>query len=74
MIHRHQVAFSQIHHVDVVTHAGTIFRWIITAENTQLLQLADSNLRDVWQQIIRDAIGIFADQARLMGTDWVEVT
>ena len=29
------VAVSQIHHVNIVTHAGAIFRRIIIAENSQ---------------------------------------
>ncbi|MNT40549.1 hypothetical protein D3C72_1768700 [compost metagenome] len=73
MVHRRQVALSNIHHVNVITHAGAVFGRVIAAEHAQAFTLANSDLRDIRQQVIGNAAGIFTNQPRLMGAYRVEV-
>ncbi|MNF55723.1 hypothetical protein D3C84_371950 [compost metagenome] len=59
--------------MDVVAHAGAVRRRVVVAKHPQFLELADTDLADVGQQVVGNAVGIFADEATLMGTDRVEV-
>ena len=60
--------------MDVVTHARAVRGVVVVAEHADALQLAHGNLRDVGQQVVRNALWILADQAALMRADGVEVT
>lgn len=62
MIHCHQMPFSQIHDVNIITLTGTVLRRIIADENAQLIQFANCYLRDIGQQIVRDPIWTFTKQ------------
>ncbi len=68
------VAACEIHDMDVVTDAGTIRCVIVVAEDIDLRKLSNGHLCHVWQQIVRDALRILADETRLVGTDRVKVT
>ena len=68
-----QMAFGQVHHVDVVAHAGAVGRGVVVAKHGQLGQLAYGHLRDVGQQVVGNAVRVFADQAAFMGAHGVEV-
>jgi len=67
------MALGQVHHVDVIAHAGAIVGVIIVAKDAELLQLARGHLGDVGHQIIGNAGGILANAAGLVGADGVEV-
>ena len=71
--HRHDVTVRQIHYVDVIAYASTIFGRIIVTKNRQRVATAYSNLGDVWHQVIRNALRIFAHIARRMRANRVEV-
>ena len=67
------MAPGQVHHVDVVPHAGAVGGGVVVAKDVDLLQLAHGHLGDVGHQVVGDAVGVLADQAGLMGADGVEV-
>ena len=67
------VPLRQIHHVDVVPHAGAVGGGIIVAEDDQLLANAAGGLGDEGHQVVGDAVGRFADAARGVGPHGVEV-
>src|SRR5699024_3193946 len=69
---RHMAA-GQVHHMDVVPHAGAVGGVIVVAVDMDLFQLARRHLGDVGHQVVGDAVGVFADQAGRMGPDGVEV-
>ena len=77
MIHgifqRLYMAVRQIHHMDVIAHAGTVGGGIIVAEDAQLVAHARRCLADEGHQVVGDAGGVLADQAALMRADGVEV-
>ncbi len=64
----------QIHHVDIVAHAGAVGGVIIIAEHAKLFQPAQRRLGDVGHQVIGDAGGILPDEAGFVRANGVEVT
>lgn len=60
--------------MDVIAHAGAVGRRVVVAEDGELLSFTHRHLRDEGYQVVRDAAGIFTDEATYVGTDWVEVT
>ena len=64
----------QVAHVDVVAHAGAVGGGVVVAKDLNGLELTDGDLGDVGHQVVGDALGVLADQARRMGTDGIEVT
>ena len=73
IVHRSHVTLGQIHHMDVIPHAGAVGGVVIVAENAELLEPPGSDLRDVGHQIVGNAHGILADQPAFMRADGVEV-
>ena len=69
-----QVAVGQIHHMDIVAHAGTIARWVIVSEDRKRCPSAHGHLADIRQQIVRMAFRVFADQAAFMRPHGIEIT
>ena len=65
---------GQIAHVDVVAHTGAVGCGVVVAKDLNGLELAHGNLRDIGHQVVGDALGILADQARRMGADGIEIT
>ena len=60
--------------MDVVAHAGAVGGGVIVAKDLNGLELAHGNLGDIGHQVVGDALGILADQARRMGADGIEIT
>jgi hypothetical protein len=69
-----QVAFGQVHHIDIVAHAGAVGCGVVVSENRKFGQLAHRNLGNVGQQVVGYAVWIFTDQAAFVGAHRVEVT
>ena len=67
------MAAGQIHHVDVVAHAGAVRGGIVVAKDMHLFQLAHGHLGDIGHEVIGDAVGVLADEAGLVRTNGVEV-
>src|SRR3954471_7201559 len=67
------MAAREIHDVDVVAHAGAVGRRIIVAPDAQRGLLADRDLRDVREEIVRNAARVLADRSRGMRADRIEV-
>ena len=65
---------GQIAHVDVVAHAGAVGGGVVVAKDLNGLELAHGNLGDIGHQVVGDALGVLADQARRMSANGVEVT
>ena len=68
------MAAGKVHHVDVVAHAGAVGRGVVVTEHVDVVELAHGDLGHVGHQVVRDALGVLADEARLVGADGVEVT
>ena len=68
------VTGCQVAHVDVVAHAGAVGGGVVVAKDLNGLELTDGDLGDVGHQVVGDALGVLADQARRMGTDGIEIT
>ncbi len=69
-----QMAFRQIDHMDVTPHAAAIGGEPVAAEHLHLLAPAHGHLADEGEQVVGDAVGVFADAATGMGSHRVEVT
>ncbi|MNN61348.1 hypothetical protein D3C81_1765770 [compost metagenome] len=67
------VSLGQIHHVDVVAHAGAIGSGVVVAKHTDVVALPCSSLRDVGRQVVRHPARQLADQPTGMGPHRVEV-
>ena len=67
------MAAGQIHHMDVIAHAGAVRGGVVVAEHVQLFQRAHGHLGDVGHQVVGDAVGVLADEAALVGADGVEI-
>ena len=74
LLQRLYMAFGKIHHMDIVSHTGSVRSIIIVAEHPQFLQLAHSHLGDIGHQIIGDTVGVLSDGTALVSADGVEIT
>ena len=68
------MAFGQVDDVDVISDAGSINGLVIVSEDTEEWEFADRNLSDIWHEVIRQAIRIFAKKSGWVASDWVEVS
>ena len=68
------MAFCQVYHMDIVSHAGSVRSVIVISEYAKLFQLADSYLSDIWHQVVRDSVWILNDGNAVMRTNRVKVT
>ena len=71
--HGRDVAIGEVHHMDVIAHAGTIFGRIVVTKNGQRFATANGDLGDVGHQVVRDPLRVFPHVARRVGADRVEV-
>ena len=67
------MTIGQVHHMDIIAEAGAVGRRVISAEDGQMVSSAYSHLGDVGHEVIRDALGIFADPSAFMGPDGIEI-
>src|SRR5271165_345588 len=65
---------GQIRDMDIVSDTGAIRCVVIAAKNVEAFAPSNRNLGNERNEIVRNALGIFADQAALMGADRIEVT
>ena len=72
-LHRRHVALGQIHHMDIVPHAGAVGGGVVVAVDVKLFQLTHRHLGNIRHQVVGDAVGVLAHQAGLVGADGVEV-
>src|SRR6266496_4195242 len=68
------VASCQIRHVDEVSDCGAIRCGIISAEDIEHRRLTSKDLHDHGHQVGRYATRIFSKEARLVATNWIEVS
>ena len=66
------VAFGEIHHMDVVTHARPVGGGPVAAEHLQLCSAANGHLTHKGKEVVGDAQRVFANAAGRMGSNWVE--
>ena len=62
---------SQVHDVHVVAYARSVRRVVVVTPNMQPFAAPDGHLSDKWNEIVRCAAGIFADQAAFVGIQFV---
>ena len=67
------VGGGEVADVDVVAHAGAVGGGIVVAEDAEFGSFADGDLSDVGHEVVRDAVGVFADETGGVGADGVEV-
>ena len=67
------MTLCEVNYVDVITDAGPVRCVVVIAEYVDALALAGSYLRDVREKVVRDALGIFADEAARVCADRVEI-
>ena len=68
-----QVPQRQVDHMDVVAHPSAVRCVVVIAVDLKLRQLADGDLGNIGQQVVRDAVGVLTDQSALVGADGVKV-
>ena len=73
VFHGSHMALGQVHHMDIVSHAGAVVGIVVIAVDAELLPAADGYLGDIGHQIVGDTSGVLADQAGLVGADGIEV-
>ena len=67
------MSLGEVDDVDVVAQAGAVGGVVVVAEHADLLELADGDARDERHEVVRDAGGIFADEAARVRAHRVEV-
>ena len=67
------MTFSEIHHVDVVTHARPVRGGPVAAEHLELCSAAYSHLTHKGKEVVGDAQRVFSNAAGRMGANWVEI-
>src|SRR5699024_5327687 len=67
------MANCKVYYMDVVAYSGPVRCVIVITEYAQTLQLADRNLCDIRDQVVRDSLRILSDHSALVSTDRVEV-
>ena len=55
--------------MDVVAHPSAVRCVVVIAVDLKLRQLADGDLGNIGQQVVRDAVGVLTDQSALVGAD-----
>ncbi len=70
----YHMGLGKIHHVDEIADTGSVRRVVIITKNTQLLSDADTGLRDIGYQILRNTQGQLADLGRRMRPDGIKIT
>ena len=63
----------QVDNVDVVAYAGAVGSGVVVAEYLDAFKLSNGNLGNVGKQVVRDVFRIFADSARDVGPDGVDI-
>jgi len=67
------VAGREIHYVDIVPHAGPVWRIVIIAVDAKVRTPTHGHLRDKWHQVARHSQWIFAYQSAFVTTSRIEV-
>ena len=67
------MAQRQIHHVNIVAHSGTVGRGVIVAPYVQCFTPAGSHLGYKGQQVVGDALWVFANKPTGVCTHGVEI-
>ena len=62
------VAFGQVHDVNVVAHAGAVFGGVVVAEDVDVCSPADGHLADVGHQVVGNALRVFAKEHHVLVT------
>ena len=67
------MSLCQVGDVDVISDGRAVFRGVIVTKNGEVGPPADSDLREVREEIVWDAKGIFAEGAAGMGAGGIEI-
>ncbi|GMS91303.1 hypothetical protein PENTCL1PPCAC_13478, partial [Pristionchus entomophagus] len=72
-LERIHVSFSQIDHVDVVPHSGSVFRVPLVAVDCQCRQLTHRDLGNKRHEIVGHSVRVFSDHPRRMRPNGIEI-
>src|SRR5205807_10289506 len=72
VLERGDMPEREVHDVEVIAHAGAVLGVVVAAPDAQRAMLADGDLRDIREEIIRDAARVLADASRRMSPGRVE--
>ena len=68
------MTIRQIHYMNIITTACSIFCRIISSVNSKMISSSYCYLCDIWHQVVRNTLWIFTHSSGLMCSDWVKVT
>ena len=71
---RFHMSDSQIYYMDVISHTGSVRSIIVVSEYAETFQLADCNLCNVRNQVVRNPFRIFSDQTGFVCADRIKVS
>ena len=69
-----EVAASEVDDVDVVAKTGTVGCFVIVAKNMKLREFAGGDFHDVRHEVVRDAVGVLAEETGDVVADGIEIT
>ena len=73
LFQRNKMRMRHIHNMDVVALAGAVAGGVCIAKNCQQRVATADHLREIWEQIVGFAFGVFPNLARAMGACGVEI-
>ncbi len=68
-----EVAAGEVHDVDVVADPRAVVGVVVAAEDAEAVAFTDGGLGNERHEVVGNAVGVFANGARLVRTDGVEI-
>ena len=73
MVQSHAMGLSQIHHVQIITDAGSVRCGVILAEDAQSLATACGHLGDEGEEVVGNSQWVFTDLSARMSANGIEI-
>ena len=73
-VNRLDMAESKVNNMNIIAHAGSVRCVVIIAENIEIFALSDCHLSDIRHKVVRNTVGVFADNAAFMRSDRIEIS
>ena len=68
-----EVTASEVDNVDVIAETGAVGCFVIVAKNMKLREFAGGDFHDVRHEVVRDAVGVLAEETGDVVADGIEV-